>query len=85
MIPVSAVNHAVNQANVCAEAGIGLVAYPFQGISKSLEAAFRSNNRKVVFDARMKSGYYESSLMQISEEDKWGILRSFDEFWSSNQ
>lgn len=61
-------------------AGIGLVAYPFQGIAKSIEGAFRSQSRKAIVSARLKSGYYETSRMQITDEELHEILQAFDRF-----
>ncbi|KAJ5971403.1 UDP-glucuronosyl/UDP-glucosyltransferase [Penicillium vulpinum] len=66
-------------------AGIGLVAYPFQGIAKSIEAAFRAKSHKAIVGARLKNGYYETSKMQMTDEERREILHSFDTFsWSSN-
>ncbi|KAJ5278347.1 hypothetical protein N7524_004500 [Penicillium chrysogenum] len=59
-------------------AGLGLVAYPFQGISKSIEAAFRTQSRKAIVKARLKDGYYEARSMQMTDEQRRGILHSFD-------
>lgn len=61
-------------------AGIGLVAYPFQGITKSIEATFRSQSRKAIVNARLKSGYYETTRMQMTDEERREILQSFDRF-----
>ncbi|KAJ5511214.1 UDP-glucuronosyl/UDP-glucosyltransferase [Penicillium expansum] len=65
-------------------AGIGLVAYPFQGITKSIEAAFRSQGRKTIVSARLKSGYYETNRMQMTDEERREILLSFDRFLQSS-
>lgn len=65
-------------------AGIGLVAYPFQGITKSIEAAFRSQSRKAIVSARLKSGYYETMRMQITDEELREILQAFDRFLLSS-
>ncbi|CAG8909924.1 unnamed protein product [Penicillium egyptiacum] len=62
-------------------AGIGLVAYPFQGITKSIEAAFRSQSRKAIVNARLKNGYYETSRMQMADEERSEMLQSFDRFF----
>ncbi|KAF3019889.1 hypothetical protein E8E15_001620 [Penicillium rubens] len=59
-------------------AGLGLVAYPFQGISKSIEAAFRTQSRKAIVKARLKDGYYEARSMQMTDEERREILHSFD-------
>lgn len=68
---------------VCS-AGIGLVAYPFQGITKSIEAAFRSQSRKAIVSARLKSGYYETMRMQITDEERRETLQAFDKFLLSS-
>lgn len=65
-------------------AGIGLVAYPFQGITKSIEAAFCSQSRKAIVSARLKSGYYETMRMQITDEELREILQAFDRFLLSS-
>lgn len=76
----------LNKANLDVPlAGIGLVAYPFQGITKSIEAVFRSQSRKAIVKARLKNGYYETSRMQLTDEERREILQSFDRFfWSSD-
>ncbi|CAG8117443.1 unnamed protein product [Penicillium olsonii] len=58
-------------------AGIGLVAYPFQGISKSIEAAFRSNTRKAIVNAQLKSGCCEAERLPMSAERRDEVLQSF--------
>lgn len=75
----------VSRANltVCL-AGIGLVAYPFQGITKSIEGAFRSQSRKAIVSARLKSGYYETTRMQMTDEERRQILQAFDRFLLSS-
>ncbi|KAJ5424558.1 Glycosyl transferase family 28 [Penicillium cf. griseofulvum] len=67
----------IGLASKVPSAGIGLVAYPFQGITKSIEAAFRSQSRKAMVKARLKSGY-ATSMMQMTDEERREILRSFD-------
>jgi hypothetical protein len=67
------------------EAGIGLVAYPFQGITKSIEAAFRSKARKAVVNARLKNGYFEISRMHMTDEERHEVLQKFDRLlWASD-
>ncbi|KAJ5333358.1 uncharacterized protein N7506_007141 [Penicillium brevicompactum] len=61
-------------------AGIGLVAYPFQGITKSIEAAFRSNSRKAIARAQLKCGYFESARLDMGVELRDKVLQSFDAF-----
>lgn len=65
------------------EAGIGLVAYPFQGITKSLEAVLRSNGHKVIFNARLRSGLHETNRIRMSDSERRMALDSFDGFLSS--
>jgi ribosome maturation protein Sdo1 len=60
------------------------VAYPFQGITKSIEAAFRTQSRKAIVSARLKDGYYEARRMQMTDEERREILHSFDRFFYSS-
>lgn len=62
---------------LCA-AGIGLYAYPFHGISKSIEAAFRSKTPKVIVSARLREGYAHASRMQLSREEQEEVLQVFE-------
>ncbi|KAJ6149844.1 UDP-glucuronosyl/UDP-glucosyltransferase [Penicillium samsonianum] len=57
--------------------GLRLVAYPFQGITKSIEAAFRTKTRKAIVSARLKNGYYQMSRMQMTHEERGEILKAF--------
>lgn len=59
-------------------AGIGLYAYPFHGISKSIEAAFRSKTPKVIVSARLREGYAHASRMQLSREEQEEVLQVFE-------
>lgn len=64
-------------------AGIGLVAYPFHGITKSIETAVRSRSRRAVVNARLIDGYRQTQKMQLSEAEKHEILRNFDRLYYS--
>lgn len=59
-------------------AGIGLVAYPFQGISKSIAAIFRPNGQISISEARRKSGRHNVLTMEMSPEERREILEKFD-------
>ncbi|KAJ6028447.1 hypothetical protein N7540_004023 [Penicillium herquei] len=59
-------------------AGIGLWAYPFQGIVKSIEAKFRTKTRKAIVVARLLDGYAQTIEMEMSEGDKAAIVEEFD-------
>lgn len=41
-------------------AGIGLIAYPFHGITRSIEAVVRSKSRRTVVKARLIDGRYQT-------------------------
>ncbi|KAJ5569933.1 Sterol 3-beta-glucosyltransferase [Penicillium hispanicum] len=64
-------------------AGIGLVAYPFYGISKSIEAAFRTKTPKEIVAARLRDGYAHAHRMELSQEEEQEILQVFDALLSS--
>lgn len=59
------------------------MAYPFQGISKSIEAAFRTKTPKAIVAARLREGYALTVGMEISKEEKQEILQLFDVLLSS--
>lgn len=59
------------------------MAYPFQGISKSIESCFRTKLAKAVVAARLREGYALTVGMQISKEEKEEILQMFDVLLSS--
>lgn len=65
------------------EAAIGLTAYPFHGISKSIEAAFRTKTPKAIVNARLRDGYAHASRMQLSREEQEEVLQVFDALLSS--
>ncbi|PYH96612.1 sterol glucosyltransferase [Aspergillus ellipticus CBS 707.79] len=58
-------------------AGIGLVAYPFHGITKTIEAAVRSKTKKIIVNARLRDGYEETRRLQLTEEEEHCILQRF--------
>ncbi|OJJ42220.1 hypothetical protein ASPZODRAFT_137412 [Penicilliopsis zonata CBS 506.65] len=59
-------------------AGIGLVAYPFEGIAKSIEGAFKSKTPKAIVRARLHDGYAQLQAMGLSEEEEDRVLQAFD-------
>ncbi|KAJ5141647.1 Sterol 3-beta-glucosyltransferase [Penicillium atrosanguineum] len=59
-------------------AAIGLTAYPFHGISKSIEAAFRTKTPKDIVGARLRDGYAHASRMQLSKDEELEICQVFD-------
>lgn len=54
------------------------MAYPFHGISKSIEAAFRSKTPKAIVNARLRDGYAHTSILQLSREEEEEVLQVFD-------
>lgn len=58
-------------------AGIGLVAYPFQGITKTIEAAVRSKTGKTILLARLRDGYAMTERAYMSEDEQQYLLRRF--------
>ncbi|KAJ5650555.1 uncharacterized protein N7484_004278 [Penicillium longicatenatum] len=69
---------AIGVATKASSAGIGIWAYPSQGIARSIEAKFRGKTRKAVVVARLMDGYAQTIEMQLSEEMKQEIVREFD-------
>ncbi|KAJ5525451.1 hypothetical protein N7494_012101 [Penicillium frequentans] len=69
---------AIGLATKAPSAGIGLWAYPSQGVARSIEAKFRGKTRKAVVVARLMDGYAQTIEMQLSEEMKQEIVREFD-------
>ncbi|KAJ6034155.1 hypothetical protein N7499_003256 [Penicillium canescens] len=59
-------------------AGLGLVAYPFQGIAKSIESTVRSKTRKAVINARLKDGYSLTQRQNMTPEEQNHVLRTFE-------
>jgi hypothetical protein len=64
-------------------AAIGLTAYPFYGISKSIEAAFRTKTPKDIVSARLRDGYAHASRMQLSREEQEEVCQVFDALMST--
>nr|XP_001394072.2 sterol glucosyltransferase [Aspergillus niger CBS 513.88] len=58
-------------------AGIGLVAYPFQGIAKTIEAAVRSKTGKAILLARLRDGYAMTERAHMTEDEQQYLLRRF--------
>lgn len=54
------------------------MAYPFHGISKSIEAAFRTKTPKAIVVARLREGYAQKSKLQLSKEEEEEVLQVFD-------
>lgn len=59
-------------------AGIGLMAYPFHGMSKSIEAAFRTKTPKEIVNARLREGYAHAARMELSPEEEQEVIQIFD-------
>ncbi|KAJ6163999.1 Sterol 3-beta-glucosyltransferase [Penicillium chermesinum] len=74
---------ALGMATKMPSAGIGLMAYPFQGIAKSIEASFRTKTPKAIAAARLREGFALTVGMEISQEEKEEILQLFDVLLSS--
>lgn len=54
------------------------MAYPFHGISKSIEAAFRTKTPKEIVSARLREGYALTERMQLSKEEREEVVQVFD-------
>jgi hypothetical protein len=65
-------------------AGIGLWAYPSQGIVKSIEAKFRTKTRKAIVVARLIDGYAQTLDLQLSDEEKATIVWEFDQLMGAD-
>ncbi|KAJ5775078.1 uncharacterized protein N7511_000089 [Penicillium nucicola] len=59
-------------------AGLGLVAYPFQGIAKSIESTVRSKTRKAVIHARLNEGFSSTRTQNLTQEEQGYIVRTFE-------
>lgn len=57
---------------------MGLVAYPFHGITKSIETAVGSKGRKALIQARLRDGVYQTESMNLSDEEIAMIVERFD-------
>lgn len=54
------------------------MAYPFYGISKSIEGAFRTKTPKAIVVARLREGYAQASQLQLSKEEAAEVLQVFE-------
>jgi hypothetical protein len=59
------------------------MAYPFHGISKSIEAAFRTKTPKEIVSARLREGFALTERIQLSKEEKEEVVQVFDVLLSS--
>jgi hypothetical protein len=60
-------------------AALGLVAYPGQGICKSIHSSVRSKTRKALIKARHREGeYLARNLTTASEVDRGAVIRAFE-------
>lgn len=59
------------------------MAYPFHGITKSIEAAFRTKTPKAIVSARLREGYALTERMQLPKEEKDEVVQVFDVLLSS--
>ncbi|KAB8070951.1 hypothetical protein BDV29DRAFT_197716 [Aspergillus leporis] len=59
-------------------AALGLVAYPAQGISKSLHTVIKSKTRKQLVKARLQEGQYIARNIERPEIDHGWIMQTFD-------
>ncbi|RAL15750.1 putative sterol glucosyltransferase [Aspergillus homomorphus CBS 101889] len=58
-------------------AGIGLVAYPFHGIAKTIEGLAKSKTKKAIVNARLRDGLYIAERIQLTPEEEAAILQRF--------
>ncbi|KAJ5378638.1 UDP-glucuronosyl/UDP-glucosyltransferase [Penicillium cosmopolitanum] len=61
-------------------AGIGLVAYPLHGITKSIDAAFRNNIDKAIVIARLRDGRNKQRREPLTGEEQNGTLLFWKDF-----
>lgn len=54
------------------------MAYPFYGISRSIEATVRGRSRKIIVHARLKEGLFQVTKMQLTDEQQYQILEVFE-------
>ena len=59
------------------------MAYPFHGISKSIEGAFRTKTPKAIVAARLREGSAFTSRLGLSQDDEEEILQVFEVLLSS--
>ncbi|KAF5858188.1 hypothetical protein ETB97_004690 [Aspergillus alliaceus] len=65
-------------------AAIGLVAYPAQGISKSLHTVIKSKTRKQIVKARLQEGQYMARKVPRPEVDPALVMQIFDTLKNPN-
>lgn len=58
--------------------GVGLVAYPGQGICKSILSAVKSKTRKSIMEARHQEGMYLLQLADANGLDREGAAAFFE-------
>ena len=61
-------------------AALGLVAYPADGVRKSIHAAVRSKTRKQIVKARQKEGEYRAPVALKNGLDRQILLLTFDTY-----
>ncbi|PYH42316.1 uncharacterized protein BP01DRAFT_385631 [Aspergillus saccharolyticus JOP 1030-1] len=54
-----------------------LVAYPFQGIARTVEGLARSKTRKAIINARLRDGLYIAGQIHLTPEEEAEVLRKF--------
>ncbi|CAI7587687.1 unnamed protein product [Penicillium pancosmium] len=74
---------ALGMATKMPSAGIGLMAYPFHGISKSIESAFRTKTPKAIVAARLREGYAHAQRLNLSREEQEEVIQIFEILLSS--
>ncbi|KAK5791027.1 hypothetical protein VI817_006336 [Penicillium citrinum] len=74
---------ALGMATKMPSAGIGLMAYPFHGISKSIESAFRTKTPKAIVAARLREGYAHAQRLHLSKEEQEEVVQVFEILLSS--
>ncbi|RAH68605.1 putative sterol glucosyltransferase [Aspergillus aculeatinus CBS 121060] len=58
-------------------AGIGLVAYPFHGIAKTVEGLAKSKTKKLIVNARLRDGLYIVQRAQLTPEQEAEVVHKF--------
>ncbi|PYH83635.1 sterol glucosyltransferase [Aspergillus uvarum CBS 121591] len=58
-------------------AGIGLVAYPFHGIAKTIEGLAKSKTKKLIVNARLRDGLYIVRRSHLTPEQEAEVLQKF--------
>ncbi|PYI23104.1 sterol glucosyltransferase [Aspergillus violaceofuscus CBS 115571] len=58
-------------------AGIGLVAYPFHGIAKTVEGLAKSKTKKLIVNARLRDGLYIVRRSHLTPEQEAEVLQTF--------